>query len=482
MFRLLKPRILEDIRRSRDRTYRSLGTRVNLSFKNDLFLPLPEVARILIGVGAILILVTGSVYAPTTPTFAAPSEVGSQAEREALEVQLKDLEKQIDGYESQISSYQKQGSTLKGEITKLNAKISKLNLQIKAVKLTLADLDRKIADTESQIFVTEDKIDLHKGAIASLIRGVHQSDEINLLEIFLQKPTISEFFSDLNSNILLQKNLQSVLNEIVGLRDQLVDQKDQLSLARADTAVVKAYHDTQKVEIESTKREKDSLLLETKGQESKYQALLKKTKETAAEIRNRLFQLLGGGELTFEQAYQFAKLAGDATGVRPSFILAVLDRESALGQNVGRCKYNEISPLSGKTAMNPERDTPIFLEITRALDLNPESVTVSCPNRDGTYGGAMGPAQFIPSTWKLYSGEVSKITGRSPASPWNNADAFVAAALYLKDAGAGKNEKIAAARYYCGSRWNRYVCTDVYGRKVVEQAERFERDISAISA
>ena len=76
---------------------------------------------------------------------------------------------------------------------------------------------------------------------------------------------------------------------------------------------------------------------------------------------------------------------------------------------------------------------------------------------------------------------VSSITGNSPANPWSIADAFVAAGVYLRDSGAGSNERIAAAKYYCGARWNRYVCTEVYGRKVIERARQFQEDISAIT-
>ena len=69
------------------------------------------------------------------------------------------------------------------------------------------------------------------------------------------------------------------------------------------------------------------------------------------------------------------------------------------------------------------------------------------------FGGAMGPAQFIPSTWKLYESKVMAYTGKSYADPWNLTDSFAASATYLKALGGGSTsgEYSAASRYYGGS-------------------------------
>ncbi len=476
--RLLKPKVLKDIQAPQKSVFGDLDERVNLSYRKSKY-PRFQAAVKYFGIAtATIFLFTGYASAPVTEQTMAQTVAAAQPadqERQALEAQLKDLETQMDAYEAQISGYKKQGNSLKGEISQLNNKISQVNLQIKAINLTLTQLDENITDTAGKIKSTEETINANQDSLKVLLQQLYASERANLLEIFLQHPKLSDFFNDVNSISNLQNDLRLTIIKIRDLRVQLQDQETQLSLARADAASVKQYQVAVKSQVEDVKSQKNNLLAVTKGQESKYQTLLKQTKETAAQIRSRIFQLLGGGQLSFEDAYKFAKLAGDATGVRPAMILAVLDRESALGQNVGRCSY--------QTAMSPSNQQ-IFLALVKELNISADTVMVSCPNRDGVYGGAMGPAQFIPSTWQLYSDMISKVTGRAPANPWNNADAFVATALYLKDAGAAGNptiaqERAAAARYYAGGRWRSYLWT--YGQAVVNLAQKFQRDIDTIN-
>ena len=67
----------------------------------------------------------------------------------------------------------------------------------------------------------------------------------------------------------------------------------------------------------------------------------------------------------------------------------------------------------------------------------------------------MGPAQFIPTTWLLFSDRVSSLTGHKPASPWSVEDSFTASAIFLADAGAASQTdagELAAARTYISGR------------------------------
>jgi peptidoglycan hydrolase CwlO-like protein len=427
----------------------------------------------LAAIGAVLIFASSAHAQDATST----ETIGQK--QQALEDQLSQLQGQIDQYQNQITQDQAKGSSLSGEISELNADIAKVNLQIQATELTIQNIDTQITGTQTQISVTQAAIAEKKTAVGSLLNTLYQTDQTSLVVGFLEDPELSDLWDDAKDISLFENDLGADVTQLNTLSGQLTDQSQQLAVSQADAASAAAYETAEEQQTAATKSQESELLTETKGDESTYQTLVVQTQATAAQIRNQIFQLLGGGSLTFEQAYQYAQVASQATGVDPAFILAILDRESALGENVGQCSY--------QSAMNPS-EIPVFLQIVQQLGLNANDLMVSCANSDGAYGGAMGPAQFEPSTWELYASAVSAITNDKPPSPWSNADAFVATALYLKDGLTGceadytavlDQERCTAAKYYAGSDWQNYLWT--YGEAAVEQAQTFTKDIATIT-
>ncbi|MDP2650141.1 MAG: hypothetical protein Q8P16_01105, partial [bacterium] len=162
------------------------------------------------------------------------------------------------------------------------------------------------------------------------------------------------------------------------------------------------------------------------------------------------------------------------------------------GKNVGQClltnspnKGDGIGKNTGRAfsgVMKGTRDVDPFMQITAELGINASSQVVSCPQAGG-YGGAMGPAQFIPSTWIIYKNRIATAVGQRPPNPWNPRTAFFASALYMQDLGAAggseADENRAARKYYAGSNYNTSRAYD-YSYIVLGHAEEFQRQIDIL--
>ncbi len=422
----------------------------------------------------------------TAPIFFQSKEAEAlEGEQAKLEEELKAIEKEIAEYEKLIVTTKQEKQTLQNKINELRSKASKLSLQIKSTNLNLQYLDVRIDETTSSIIKTSDKVDATKENLANSLQSFYQLKQVSLLEILLGSGTISEFFDYSNALNNIQERIQESIEELKALKSTLNKQNQELGSDKDETQKLLAIQLLQEDDLKRTEGEKVQLWHVTDGNEDKYQQMLAESRQRANEIRARIYQLIGvKTQVTFGEALEIANWVNSRTGVRPALLLAVLTQESNLGQNVGTCNRPGDPPSkSWREIMKPSRDQQPFLQICRELGLDPNTTPVSCPMfRSGQqigWGGAMGPAQFIPSTWMAYKDQVSKMTGNNPANPWDIRDAFAAAALYLAKWGAAKQTRDAEWRaamiYFSGSTNTRY---RFYGDSVLAIADRYERDIS----
>lgn len=431
-----------------------------------------------------LLLVAVFIVAASIPS--ANAQLPQPDEKTQLEQELGDIESQIAAYQRELAAIKGEKNTLQNKINGLKKQQAVLGAQIRATNLQLVDTGNKITQTQSTIGRNTVKIQELKEQLAELIRLTHELDNVPLLYAILAKNNLSEVLSEVVYYSEVSEGIGEILKQTKDWNAQLAQDKQILEEQQDEAHNLIAIQSLQKEQLAGSVGEQNVLFDKTRGLESEYQAVLNDSQKQAAEIRNRLYQLLGiNTQITFGEAVQIAKYASSMTGVRAAFLLAILTQESNLGQNVGTCNRPGDPPeKSWRSVMKPERDQPPFLTITSELGLDPETTPVSCPMRDRRgnrvgWGGAMGPAQFIPSTWMGYKDRVAAVIGKL-ANPWDIRDAFIASAIKLQAGGAGtvEGEWAAAMRYFSGSTNPRY---RFYGDNVVKLANEYQADIDELN-
>jgi len=386
----------------------------------------------------------------------------SQTDKNFCRNELSQIEAQLADLLDKQKQQQKQTGTLKGDVNYLTSQINALKAKITARALKIAQLKVDIKDKVNQIETLSEKIDREYESLAQLLRNTNDFDNKDFIYLIFSEDELSSFYNDIESFNSIKKAIKNSVDLINGIKTQTEEVKNDLEKKRDAETDAKAELETTQKQVAKSEADKKQLLLISKQKEIEYQKLAVEKKVRADKIRSALFSLAGiSQKIEFGTALQYANDAKSKFGIDPAFLLAILTQESNLGANVGQCYLTDTDTGAGigkntgtifKNVMKPTRDVAPFLEITNTLGLNAFQTAVSCPIAGvAGYGGAMGPAQFIPSTWKLFQGRLEKALGHF-ANPWSPKDAFMASSMYLTDLGAiGSSvsaQNKAACKYY----------------------------------
>jgi len=427
--------------------------------------------------------------------------------RAELEKQLEVLEGLLERQQSLLEDKQTERATLERDLDIIDAEIEKARIAIRAQEATIATLEGEIVDKRATILGLEERIDVERTSLARLLQRTAELDEQTVVEVVLSEKTISEFFEELDEFESVKAALNVSLENLLVLREETAYEQAVLEARKEEEGELKELRQLQRNKLELQEEEKAHILRVTRGEEENYQELVSKTERSAAQIRSELFELRGSAAINLGDAIEFANFASAKTGVRPAFVLGVLKQETRLGEFLGNGSWN--------TDMHPTRDRPLFETIAASLGVEPGSLPVSAAPSYG-WGGAMGPAQFIPSTWACYGGYVHAVYGtcnnrtslsrdeffagpwkydktqdririmrgkQSPSNPWDNQDAFLASATFMMDLGAARGtlaaEREAALRYFAGGNWQN-PSYSFYADGVLGHAAYYQKQIDTL--
>lgn len=430
--------------------------------------------------------------------------------REQLKRDLAALEAEIDNQSVFLEEKQRERVSLERDIAILDAEIEKAQLSIRARDLSIRSLTNDIGEKSETITELDKKLTREKESLANILRKTNEIDDHTLAEFVLASKDVSDFFADVDAFAVIKASLRESFYDIEDTKDVTAEERTALETRRAEEQELRTLQVLERRKIEERQEQRSEILRVTQGEEDAYQDLINSIEKTASEIRAELFSLRDSAAIPFGQALDLAERAGSAVGVRPALILAILKQETRLGEFLGSGSW--------RIDMHPTRDQPVFTYIMDTLGLDPDSVPVSQAPSYG-WGGAMGPSQFIPSTWVCYGGFINVKTGdcnnasrsmswdafwqgpweyrankdrirvalkgSDPSNPYNNEDAFTATGMLMADNGADRgtysSERLAALRYFAG--WTnaenpRYA---FYGDGVMGFADEFQALINQLA-
>lgn len=426
-------------------------------------------------------------------SFAQGSDAQKLQQEKALQAELDQVLREIEEQKKVLQSQRSESASIERDVAILDGQIRAAQLKLEASNIRVQQLSKDINLKTEVISELEDKTAREKESLSEMLQRVREIKDRSLVAVFLGSGNLAEFFNETDSIEAIKISVMADLAKIAAHQKETLEQKMALESVKTEQEDVTYQISQEKKTVEINQSQKENLLIASKQQEKTYEQIVAEREAKAAAIRSALFSLRDSTDINFGQALEFAKIAEKGTGVRPAFLLAIITQESNLGQNVGSCVITDLS--SGQTksvnsgavfanGIHPTRDLPLLQTVLAELGRNPLDTRVSCPIGGTGYGGAMGPAQFIPSTWMPYAPRVSAITGSKPANPWNPRDAFTASSLFLADLGANRGgfsaETEAAARYYAGGNWQSLGMG--YANSVLNIASNIQQQIDTLES
>ncbi len=385
--------------------------------------------------------------------------------------EIRQVQGKINDYDAELKVQQKKARTLKKEVSMYENNIYKNQLEIKETEIEIKETEIEIKETEKNIEESENKIEKDRGMLKNSVKYLYLYEQDSMLEILMTRDNISDFLNEVSAMESVKDEIYKTIIDLKAKKEELAKKQEELEERQEDQGELIKMREEQNKSIDELRDQKKELLDITKNEE-KFQDLLEENKSILPSLKAQLHELQSlGQKIEYNDAISAAKHVGAAKGIRPAYLLGILKVESGLGTNVGNGNY--------KIDMSP-RQRPAFESITKELGYDPNSMPVSRrPKSYSGWGGAMGPAQMMPTTWMIYRDEVSEITGHYPPDPWNLTDAIAAMAVKVSKisrvtSGDYNAEYEAAGIYFAGKNWRKFL---FYPNRVMLYADLYAKEM-----
>jgi murein DD-endopeptidase MepM/ murein hydrolase activator NlpD len=241
---------------------------------------------------AILLILPLLGFTPITSigqTTSPPADVQSAIKDRTDK--LNQLNQEIQATQRTLNNVQQQKKSLQGEVKTLDTSIQVLDLNIKTDAVTNEKLGYEIGSLQDELQKTGEMIQSKRDTVAKLLKELQKTDDQSVFVMIFGNQSLAQTLQDAQSI----ENLRSQLSiDMVKLNDLSSQYRDKLGIVSSKKDEVQLHQENLKNRaaiVADQKLAKQTILEETKNQESVYQQKIADLKAQQDKLQDEITQI-----------------------------------------------------------------------------------------------------------------------------------------------------------------------------------------------
>jgi murein DD-endopeptidase MepM/ murein hydrolase activator NlpD len=205
--------------------------------------------------------------------------------------QIESLNKEIEVIDKKIKDVNTVGQTLQSTIKVLDTSANKLETEVKVTENKISKTDLNIEKIGLEIGDKENKILSNRQAIAKTIREINYSESNSILEYVLSGTDLSDMWDNMSKVERFQNSVKEQIYELNGYKTELEKKKKETESLKNELGDLKKQLVDKKIVVDINKKEKTTLLSQTKNEEANYRKMLDEKKKLADAFSKEIFDI-----------------------------------------------------------------------------------------------------------------------------------------------------------------------------------------------
>lgn len=237
-----------------------------------------------------ILAVTPFLVREIFPVHAQTSAEVSELQEEIAERnnRLSEIEAEIARYEQELQKVGAEKDTLQRAIDQLELERGKVQADINYTQNRIGSTDLQISQLNIEIENAEHDIARNERAIEEILRRIYEADNDSMLETLLRHKNLSEFWGTIEELQQVRNVMGDEMRSLISLKELLEEKRAENTQRRNQLVDLREDYANQQQVLVNNQREKDTLLEQTKNEESNYQSLLAEKRAAREKIEREL--------------------------------------------------------------------------------------------------------------------------------------------------------------------------------------------------